>query len=437
MTVPSPLPAPLAPQSSPSRFGQAFAVGEFRMLWLAQLVSVGGDQLARVALTLLVFTRSASAGLAALTYALTLLPDLVSGPLLSWLADRYPRRGLMIVCDLARTGLVAVMAVPGTSLWLLCALLVLVQLLQSPYMSARSALLAAIMRGERYTAAAAVVNVTAQLGQLAGFAVGGVVVALLGPSQALLVDSGTFLASAALTWFGVASRPRPTGPGPASGRWSAITGGVRLVRADRRLRLLVAFGCLSGFYVCKDGLATPYAHALGHGATAAGLLLAASPAGTVLGVFVLTRWVRPERGLRLLGPLAIGACLAPVFTVLSPGIAVTFGIWTVSGLFSAFQVPANIAYGTAVPDAIRGQAFGLASTAVRVAQGLGIALAGLVADFVPVPVVIAVFGLLGAAASGAVAVSWSKISRRSAGAPARHRSTILPDLVDRPPEEVG
>ncbi len=396
--------------SSP-RFGQALAVREFRVLWLAQLTSVGGDQLARVALTLLVFTRSASAGLAALTYALTLLPDLLSGPLLSWLADRYPRRGLMMVCDLTRTGLVAAMAVPGTPLWLLCVLLVVVQLLQSPYMSARSALLATMMRGERYLAAAAVVNVTAQLGQVAGFAVGGVVVALLGPSQALLIDAGTFLASAVLTWFGIARRPRPTGPAPGGGRWSAITGGAGLVRADRRLRLLVVFGCLSGFYVCTNGLAIPYAHALGNSAAAAGLLLAAAPTGTVLGVFVVTRWVRPDRNLWLLGPLAIAACLVLVFTVLSPGIAVTCALWGISGLFSAFQVPANTAYGTWVPDAVRGQAFGLASTAVRGAQGLGIALAGFAAEFAPVPIVIAVFGLLGVAASGVLTISWSKICR--------------------------
>ncbi len=360
-----------APAAAP-RFGEVFAIGEFRMLWLAQLTSVGGDQLARVALTLLVFTRSASAGLAALTYALTLLPELLGGPLLSWLADRWPRRGLMVVCDLARAGLVAVMAVPGSPLWVLGGLLVCVQLLQSPYLAARVGLLATMVPGDRYLAAAAVVNVTAQLGQLAGFAVGGVLVAALGPSRALLIDAGTFLASAVLTWSGVAGRPRPAGRPPGGGRWSAITGGAGLVRADRRLRLLVTFGVLSGFYVCKEGLAVPYAASLGYGAGGAGLLLAAGPAGAVV------------------------------------GIAVTCALWAVSGLFSAFQVPANAEYVSSVPDALRGQAFGLASTAVRVAQGLGIALAGFAADHAPAPVVIAVFGVLGAGAAGAVALRWAR-----------------------------
>ncbi|MGW0750519.1 MFS transporter [Streptomyces sp. NPDC002587] len=404
------------PPAAP-RFGQVFAIGEFRMLWLAQLTAVGGNQLARVALALLVFARSASAGLAALTYALTLLPELLGGPLLSWLADRYPRRGLMVVCDLVRAGLVAAMAVPDTPLWLLCALLVVVQLVQSPHLAARSALLPTMVPGERYLAAAAVVNVTAQLGQLAGFAAGGVAVAALGPSKALLINAGTFVVSALLTWAGLARRPRPAGPEPGGGGRSAITGGARLVRADPRLRLLVAFGCLSGFYACKEGLAAPYAQALGQGPTGVGLLLAASPAGAVIGVFVLTRLVSPDRGLRMLGPLAIAASAVLAFTAVSPGIAVTCVLWGVSGLFSAFQVPANAAYSSSVPDDLRGQAFGLASTAVRVAQGLGISLAGFAADLVPAPIVIAVFGVMGAAASTAVAIRWSKLARPAAGAP--------------------
>ncbi|WP_326682408.1 MFS transporter [Streptomyces sp. NBC_01237] len=417
------------------RFSQVFVIREFRMLWLAQLISVGGNQLARVALAVLVFDRSASAGLAALTYALTLLPELVGGPMLSWLADRYPRRGLMVVCDLVRTGLVAVMAVPGTPLWLLCALVVAVQLVQSPHMAARAALLPTIALGERYLAASAVVNLTAQLGQLAGFAAGGAVVAALGPSQALLVNAGTFTLSAVLTRFGLARRPRPrpSGPAPAGARWSVITGGAGLVRADRRLRLLMAFGAVSGFYACKEGLATPYAETLGEGPAGAGFLLAASPAGAVVGMLVITRWVKPDRALKLLGPLAVASCAVLMLTPVSSGIAVTCVLWAASGLFSAFQLPANAEYSLSVPDSERGKAFGLASASVRVAQGAGISLAGLATAVAPVPHVIAAFGAVGAAASGLLAIRWSRMPPRvadSTGEPVRAPNR----LTSRPPD---
>src|SRR5215217_3022991 len=97
-------------------YREVFAVGEFRALFAAHLGSVVGDQFARVALVVLVFQRTGSAALTALTYALTFLPALIGGPLLSGLADRYPRRELMIAVDLGRAVVAGLMAIPALPL---------------------------------------------------------------------------------------------------------------------------------------------------------------------------------------------------------------------------------------------------------------------------------------------------------------------------------
>src|SRR5262249_28716251 len=87
-------PAPQAagpPEPSPplrATFGQVFAVSEFRALWIAQVLSVAGDQLARVALTLLVFNRTHSALLAAVTFAASVVPAFLGGIALAGFADR-------------------------------------------------------------------------------------------------------------------------------------------------------------------------------------------------------------------------------------------------------------------------------------------------------------------------------------------------------------
>src|SRR5262245_51548455 len=83
----------------------ALSIVEFRALWLAYAQSIVGDQLARVALSILVFNRTGSPAWTAITYALTFLPALVAGVLLSGLADRHPRREVMMGADLARGGL--------------------------------------------------------------------------------------------------------------------------------------------------------------------------------------------------------------------------------------------------------------------------------------------------------------------------------------------
>lgn len=406
------------PDKHPAKFGEVFAVAEFRALFAAHALSIVGDQFARIALAVLVFDRTGSAGLAALAFALTYLPDLVGGPLLAGLADRIPRRRLMIVCDVARAILVAAMAVPGAPLWLLCLLLVTVQLFSSPFSAARAAMLAVILQGDRYVVGSAISNMTSQVAQLLGFATGGVLVAAVGPVRGLLIDAGTFCLSALLVRFGVAERPvspSTDAHSPRPGWWNSISAGARLVWRDRRLRSLVALACISGFYVTVEGLAVPYADGLGGGAAAAGLLLAANPAGTVIGMLALTRWVSPATRMRWLGPMAILACVPLLACATGPGLVVTAILWGLSGVFSAFQVPANAAFMQSVPDAQRGQAFGLAVTALQSAQGAGILIGGVAADRWAPESVVAGAGVLGVIAATLAATAWARANATATG----------------------
>src|SRR3954447_18219901 len=87
-------------------FRDVLANREFRAMYIAQALSVVGDQLARIAVAILVFNRSHSALLTGVTYAITYLPWAFGGPLLAGYADRLPRRSVMIVSDLVRAVLV-------------------------------------------------------------------------------------------------------------------------------------------------------------------------------------------------------------------------------------------------------------------------------------------------------------------------------------------
>src|SRR4051794_6288960 len=122
-------------------FAAALRSAEFRALWLAETLSVFGDQVARVALALLVYARTDSAALTALTYALTFVPAVLGGFLLSGLADRYPRRTVIIVTDVLRAGLAACMAIPGMPLWLLWGLIGVLTMAAAPFKAAQLALL--------------------------------------------------------------------------------------------------------------------------------------------------------------------------------------------------------------------------------------------------------------------------------------------------------
>jgi len=183
-------------QAARATFRDVFAVREFRALWGAQLLSVAGDQLARVALTVLVYDRTRSALLAAVTFACSIVPMFVGGVTLSWLADRYPRRGVMILSDLIRCLLVLVMAMSGLPVPVLVALLFAVTLAGAPFTSARAAVYPDVLPGDRYVLGNAVTITTNQLAQVIGFAVGGTLVGLLGVGPSLIIDAATFAASA-------------------------------------------------------------------------------------------------------------------------------------------------------------------------------------------------------------------------------------------------
>ena len=136
--------------SSRLTYRDVFAVSEFRALWSAQALSCAGDQFAQVAIAFVVYARTGSAFLTAAAYALTYLPPVIGGTVLSGLADLLPRQQMMITLDLTRAGLVALMALPGLPFAGLCALFFGTVLLGTPFSAARSALLPDVLPSDKY-----------------------------------------------------------------------------------------------------------------------------------------------------------------------------------------------------------------------------------------------------------------------------------------------
>jgi len=75
-----------------------------------------------------------------------------------------------------------------------------------------------------------------------------------------------------------------------------------MVLRDRRLRPLLFLSWVLGLLVVPEGLAAPYAQALGGGPRTVGLLLAAGPAGVLVGTVLYSRWLSAPTRAALLGP---------------------------------------------------------------------------------------------------------------------------------------
>jgi MFS family permease len=388
-------------------FRDVLTVPEFRAIWLAQAQSLVGDQLARVALSVLVFDRTGSPALTALVYALTFVPAILGGILLSGMADRLPRRDLMVGCDLVRAVLVGAMALPVVPLPVVCCLLVLAVLAGQPFLAAEAALLPDILSGERYVVGSGLRMFTSQTAQLAGFAGGGLAVALVGARGGLAIDAGTFVVSAVLIRLLVHHRGAPA-TRVTSGRRRSTLGdagaAVRFIWADRRLRTLAAIGWLASFHVVPEALAAPYAAALGGGAREVGLLMAAPPAGTAIGVLLILR-LRAETRVRLLGPLAFLSAVPMVLCGLQPGLAASLALWVLLGVLAAYQVQAAASFVGLLPDERRGRVLGLVSSGMVAGQGLGIIGFGVIGQHVSAASAIAIAGLIAAGLGLALAIA--------------------------------
>lgn len=371
---------------------EVLAVQEFRALLASSLLSVVGDQVARIAVALLVFGRTGSAFAAAATYACSFLPWLVAGPVLSALADRLRRRRIMVVSDVLRALLVTLLVLPSLPLAVVYLLVVLVGFLSPAFDAAKAAVLTEVLTGDRYVMGNAVQNTVIQTAQVMGFLLGGAAVALTSTSGALALDAASFALSALLIGLGVQERPLPEREPQTL--LADIRAGVALVLGDPQLRRMLGYGLLGALVViAPEGLAVPVSAGLGGGDLTVGVLTAALPAGFLLGSAVLLR-LQPAQRPPLLPALVALSAVALLATPLVHSTPAVAALWVLVGAGSALNLVANAEYMQAVPRELRGRAFGVADTALTAWQGGLLLLAGGLAEPLRPAVVLALAGAL-------------------------------------------
>jgi len=386
------------------------AVTEFRALWFAEAQSVFGDQLAKVALTILVYDRTNSPLFAALVYALTYLSALAGGLGLSQLADRFPRRTLMATCAAAQAVLVGLMAIPEMPIPVLCGLVLCVGLAQAPALAAQNAVTREIFADDDlYLRSQDLRGITTNTLMLLGLGVGGMLVVAIGPTLALSINAVTFLISAVVVRRYLHNRQA------AGSREDGWFGAARWVFGNNRMRVLLTLSWLVGFVVIPEGLVAPLAHELGASSSAVGWLLAADPFGFVAGTFVLSRFVSAEHRRRVVGVLATASCGCLIAFAVTPNVAVALVLLALAGAFGAYQITVSATFNTLVPNEIRGGAFGVIRTGLRVSQGIGVAIGGAVAQGIgSATTTIALAGGLGVLIAVPTTVAWARQNRAAA-----------------------
>jgi MFS family permease len=403
---------PMTEVERPATFREVFANREYRAVYVALVVSWVGDYLARAAVTVLVYQQSESVLLSAAAFAVSYLPWLLGGPPLSALAERYPYRRVMALCDVLRMALILVLLVPGIPIGAMVAVLFLVTLGGIPAQAARSALLPLIVDRRQLTVAIATNATTMQAAQVIGYLAGATLTAAVHPRLAISVDALAFGLSALLVFAGVRHRPAAADRSARVHLLREAGAGFRLVFGSRVLRsiALLAFA-MSAFAVVPEGLAAAWAAQGDPDSVTRGLdqgmIMAAGPVGFVIGGLIVGRLAGPAMRHRLIRPFAVLAPLALVPALLAPPVPVVAFLTMISGVAQGVLMPTlNTQFALALPHGYRARAFGVVQQGLQVSQGGAVLLTGAIATQWSVPPVVGLWSVAGVCMMLVLAARW-------------------------------
>ncbi|MFJ6987713.1 MULTISPECIES: MFS transporter [unclassified Streptomyces] len=309
----------------------------YRRLLTAQVVALTGTGLATVALALLAYDLAgADAGsVLGTALALKMVAYLVIAPFAGALPARVPRRVLLVVADLTRAA-VALLLPFVDQVWQVYVLVVLLQSASAVFTPVFQAVLPDVLPDERdYTRALSLSRLAYDLESLLSPALAAALLTVLAPARLFTGTALGFLASAALVL--ATPLPRPADPTDRGGTLARTGAGLRLFRADPRLRALLALNlavAAAGALVTVDTVVY-VREFLGLPAGALPLALGAYGAGSMAVALALPRVLErsDDRTVMLRGGLLTVALFGALGVLTGAGGA---GPWALPGLLAVW-----------------------------------------------------------------------------------------------------
>ena len=400
---------------------------QYRLLFLNEGLAFLGSQITVVAVPLQVYLMTRSSLAVGMVGLAQLGPLLVCSLVGGAVVDAVDRRTLIIWVQLARGALSAGLAVnalaPHPSLWPLYTLTAAGAGLSAFDGPARMAAVPALVRRELVPAAAALHQILTQVGQVAGPAAAGLIVAKANLSTAYTIDFTTFTVAALLT---LALRRLPPGEGGTRAGMASVWEGLRFLRGRRALQGNFVIDLNAMVFGMPRALFPALGTGLfGGGPATVGLLYAAPGAGALVGA-LLAGWVGSVRrqGRAVLVAVAVWGLAITVFGLAAwlPLALVLLAVAGAADVVSA--VFRNTILQLTVPDGLRGRLSAIHIAVVSGGPRLGDAEAGGVAALAGPRFSVVSGGL--ACLAGAALIAWR--------IPELDRTAIEPEALPQSPE---
>lgn len=342
-------------------YGRLIRNRRYFPLWLGQLISNLGDTLYYIALVVWVFQRTGSSFLVAGAVFFEVVPVILIAPIAGVVIDRFPRKVVLVISDLARMAWVLSLLLT-TQVWQIYVVIALLSVAGAFFNPAANATLPTLLDGEDLLAANSVSWSTGRFVQIIGSALAAGVIATIGAEAAFVFNAATFLISALFLLVLPVPPGRPVTARGWRGFLSDAREGFQFARRDRfvsRLVVVQAFASLS--VGATSALLVVLAQRHYQLAPAAfGSFILAIGAGALLGPFLLALLTR-DRDVRhprwLFGPYMVRG-IGDVLLAVNTALPVAWLLLFVYGLNTSTGM---VVYQTwlqrQVPDAMRGRVF--------------------------------------------------------------------------------
>ncbi|MEE6307278.1 MFS transporter [Plantactinospora veratri] len=367
-------------------YRELFRVPEFRPLFLATAAQVAAGTVNGLALGTLVYSATGSPLLAALSLFGPSFAQMLGATTLLSMADRVPPRAALVSVKLFLCAGTVTMALPGMPIWAMFVVIGLMGLAGSMGGGVRWGLLGEILPDGGYLLGRSVMNMSVGAMQISGFALGGALLAVAAPRQVLLIGAGLHLGAALVARFGLPRRPPRASGRPSVRRTWQVNATLWATPARRYVYL--ALWLPNGLVVGCEALFIPYAP------ESAGVLFVAGALGMLAGDTVVGRFVPARWRQRLVTPLQLSLGVPYLlFALPIPLPVAALAVAVASAGFGA-GVLLQQRLVDLTPVQMRGQALGLHSSGMLTMQAVSAALAGTVAEHLPVGAAMAVMAVL-------------------------------------------
>jgi MFS family permease len=359
---------------------------DFWKFWSGQVVSQLGSSFTIVALPLLIYKITASPLFLSLSLVTTTLPYLLFGLVLGAWADRADRKRLMIGVDVVRAvvmaSIPALAAVGHLTIWWIYGAGFLISTLSIAFNAAQFAALPLLVNQDDLVTANGRIQASFAAATVAGPLFAGLLLIVLPVTHVLLVDSLSFLVSAAtLAAISQSFNGSQGGTGALSSLRADIVEGLRFVLAHPVLRTISLMMALVNFVTSTILAQTVYfaKHQLAAGDAQVGLMYAADAVGAVVlslaAGSISKRWTLSQV---MLGTLALEGVLTVLLAAI-PVYWVAVPLWAlISGLGVVFNINTSSLRQAVVPNEMLGRVMSIAQVLAWSVIPLGALIGGLI-----------------------------------------------------------